>query len=133
MRSDCLIGPYFFDEAVKATPYSTMLETELLDRGHMDVVWLQHDRPQAHRYLCTRRFECFPGRWTGSGSSKSLAPLTWPPRSFDPTTPRNSLRCGIKRRAVRCLCTTNEEISRVVGDFFENITPPMIRGLSQGI
>ena len=45
MRSAYLIGAYFFDEV---TPNSTMLETGLRHRGHLDVVWLQHDRPQAH-------------------------------------------------------------------------------------
>jgi len=54
MKSDFLIGLYFFDEAVKTTPYSTMLETGLLDRGHMDVAWLQHDRPRAHFAISVR-------------------------------------------------------------------------------
>ena len=47
MRSLYLIGPYFFDEAVNATPCLTMLETRLRHRGHMDFVWQQHDRAQA--------------------------------------------------------------------------------------
>ena len=54
MRLDCLIGPYFLDEVVKETPYSTMLETGLRHRRHMDLVWLQHDKPQAHFALSVR-------------------------------------------------------------------------------
>jgi hypothetical protein len=54
MRSDGLNGPYFFEEAVKATPYSTMSETGLRHMGHMDVGWLQHDRAQSNFSLSMR-------------------------------------------------------------------------------
>jgi hypothetical protein len=53
MRSDYLNGPYFFEEAVKATPYSTMLETGLRHVGHIDV-WLQQERAQANFALSMR-------------------------------------------------------------------------------
>jgi len=54
MMPDYLIGPYFFDAAVKATPCSIMLKTTLRPRGRMEVVWLQHDRLQAHFTLSMR-------------------------------------------------------------------------------
>jgi len=54
MMPDYLNGPYFFDAAVNATPYSTMLKTALRPMGRMEVVWLQHDRLQAHFTLSMR-------------------------------------------------------------------------------
>ena len=75
-----------------------MLETwlipQLRDRGLLDDVWLQHDGAPAHFTLSVRDIlnERFPGRWIGRGSPTSPAPLPWPPRSPDLTTPDNS--CG---------------------------------------
>jgi len=97
-----LIGPYFFDRPVNAASYSAMLETwlvtQLRDRGLLDDVWLQHDGAPAHFVFSVRDVltEHFPGRWIGRGSPTSPAPLPWPPRSPDVTTPNNS--CGVLSR-----------------------------------
>jgi len=97
MTSDYLIGPYFFDGLVNAASYLAMLETwfipQLRDRGLLDDEWLQHDEAPAHFALSVRDVlnERFPGCSIGRGSPTSLAPLPWPPRSPDLTTPDNSL------------------------------------------
>ena len=106
MTSDYLIGPYFFNGPVNAASYSAMLETwlipQLRDRGLLDDVWLRHDGAPAHFALSVSNVlnERFPGRWIGRGSPTSPAPLPWPPRSPDLTTPDNSLWGIIKGRVV---------------------------------
>ena len=96
MTSDYLIGPYFFDGPMNAASYSALLETwlipQLRDRGLLHDVCLHHDGAPTHFALSVRDVlnEHFPGRWIGRGSPTSLAPLPWPPRSPDLTTPDNS-------------------------------------------
>jgi hypothetical protein len=97
-----IIGPYFLDGPVKAASYSAMLETwlipQLIDRGLLGDVWLQHDGATVHFTLSVRDVlnEHFPGRWIGRGSPTSPSPLPWPPRSADLTTTDNSLWCIMK-------------------------------------
>jgi len=137
MTSDYLIGPYFFDGPVNAASYSAMLETwlipQLRDRGLLDDVWLQHDGAPAHFALsvCDVLNEHFPGRWIGRGLPTSRAPLPWPPRSPDLTTPDNSLWGIIKGRVAACRYNNNEDLRRVVVDAFRTITPKMLRCMSQ--
>ena len=66
----------------------------------LDDVWLQHDVATAHFALCVRDIlnERFPGRWIRRGSPTSPAPLSWPPRSPDLTTPHQTIRCGVLSR-----------------------------------
>lgn len=137
MTSDYLIGPYFFDGPVNAASYSAMLETwlipQLRDRGLLDDVWLQHDGAPAHFALSVRDVlnEHFPGRWIGRGSPTSPAPLPWPPRSPDLTTPDNSLWGIIKGRVAARRYNNNEDLRRAVEDAFRTITPKMLRRMSQ--
>ena len=105
-----------------------MLETwlipQLRDRGLLDDVWLQHDGAPAHFALSVRDVfnERFSGRWIGRGSPTSPAPLPWPPRSPDLTTPDNSLWGIIKGRvAARCY-NNNEDLRRAVEDAFRTIS-----------
>jgi hypothetical protein len=137
VTSDYLIGLYFFDGPVNATSYSAMLETwlilQLRDRGLVGDVWLQHDRAPAHLALSVRDVlkEHFPGRWIGRGSPTSPAPLLWPPRSPDLTTPDNSLWGIIKGRVAARHYNNNEDLRRAVEDAFRTITPKMLRRMSQ--
>jgi len=95
MTSDYLIGPYFFDGPMNAASYSALLKTwlipQLRDRGLLHDVCLHHGGPPAHFGLSVRDVlnEHYPGPWTGRGSPTSPAPLPWPPRSPDLTTPDN--------------------------------------------
>jgi len=112
-----------------------MLETwlipQLRDRGLLDDVWLQH--AGAHFALSVRDVlnDRFPGRWTGRGSPTSPAPLPWPPRSPDLTTPDISLWGVIKGRVAARRYNNNEDFRRAVEDAFRTITRNMFRRMSQ--
>ena len=104
------------------------------ERGLLDDVWLQYDGAPAHSALSVRDVlnEHFPGCWIGRGSPTSPAPLPWPPRSPDLTTPDNSLWGIIKGRvAARRYNNNNEDLPRAVEDAFCTITPKMLRRMSQ--
>jgi len=101
-------------------------------RGLLDDVWLQHDGAPSHFALSVRDIlnERFPGRWIGRGSPTSPAPLPWPPRSPDLTTPDNLL-WGIIKGRVAARRYNNEDLHRAVEDAFHTITPKMLRRMSK--
>ncbi|GFG32650.1 hypothetical protein Cfor_04753 [Coptotermes formosanus] len=137
MTSDYLIAPYFFDGPVNVASYSAILGTwlipQLRDSGLVDDVWLQHDRAPAHFALSVRDVlnEYFPGRWIGRGLPTSPAPLPWPPRSPDLTTPDNSLWGMIKGRVAARRYNNNEDLRRAVEDALRAVTPKVLRRMSQ--
>jgi len=73
----------------------------------------------------------FPGRSIGHGSPTSPAPLPWPPRSPDLTTPDNSLWGIIKGRVAARRYNSNEDLRRAVEDAFRTFIPKMLRRISQ--
>ena len=75
--------------------------------------------------------ERFPGRSFGRGSPTSPAPLPWPPRNPDLTTPDNSLWGIIKERVAARRYNNNEDLRRAVEDAFRTITLKMLRPMSQ--
>ncbi|GFG30996.1 hypothetical protein Cfor_07983 [Coptotermes formosanus] len=75
--------------------------------------------------------EHFPCRWIGRGLPTSPAPLPWPPRSPDRTTPDSSLWGIIKGRVAARRYNNNEELRRAVEDALRTITPKMLRRMSQ--
>jgi hypothetical protein len=100
-------------------------------------VWLQQDGAPAHFALSVRNVlnGHFPGRWIDRGSPTSPAPMPWPPRSPDLTTPDNSLWGIIKGRVAARRYNNNnnnnEDLRRAMEDAFRTITPKMIRRMSQ--
>ena len=122
---------------VNAASNSAMLEMwlipQLRDRGLLDDVWLQHDGAPAQFALSVRGIlnERFPSRWIGRGSPTSPAPLPWPPRSPDLTTPDNSLWDIIKGRVAARPYNNNEDLRRAVEDAFRTINAKMPQRMSQ--
>ena len=102
MTSQHLFGPYFFEGSVNATNYLHTLRTWLIPQleelGLIERMWLLRDGAPAHFALpvCEFLSEHFHGWWIGRGSPATPAPLKWPPRSPDLTTPDNSLLGVIK-------------------------------------
>jgi len=117
---------------MNAASYSAMLETwlipQLRDRGLLDDVWLQHKGVPAHYTLSVRDVlnKHFPGRCIGRGSSTSPAPLPWPPRSPDLTTPGNSLWGIIKGRVATHHYNNKQDLRRAVEDAFRTVIPKML-------
>jgi len=138
MTSGYLIGPYFFYGPMNEASYSALLETWLIprlrDRRLLHDVCLHHDGTPAHFALSVRDVlnEHFPGRWIGRGSPTSPAPLPWPPRSPDLTTPDNSFWGIIKGRVAARRNNNNEDLRRAVEDAFRTITPKMLRHIHRG-
>jgi hypothetical protein len=136
VSSRYLFGPYFFEGYVNGDIYLDMLHTwlipQLREKGIMDRVWLQQDGAPAHFAIQVREFldEQFPGRWIGRGSASSPAPLKWPPRSPDLTTPDNSL-WGIIKSHVARRYRTNEELRASVEEAFRTITLEVLRNMSR--
>ena len=60
-----------------------------------------------------------------------LAPLPWPPRSPDLTTPDNSLWVIIKGRVAARRYNNNKDLRRAVEDAFRKVTPKTLRHKSQ--
>lgn len=137
LTSNALLGPYFFTGSVNAETYSDMLEKwvvpQLRDRGLLENVWLQHDGAPAHFALSVRNVlnQHFPGRWIGRGSPASPAPLTWPPRSPDLTTPDNSLWGIIKGQVSARRYNNNEDLQKAVEEAFQTITPEILQRMSE--
>jgi hypothetical protein len=75
--------------------------------------------------------EQFPGRWIGRGSASSPAPLKWPPRSPDLTTPDNSLWGIMKSHVAQHRYRTNEELRASVEEAFRTITPEVLHNMSR--
>ena len=96
-------------------------------------MWLQHDGAHTHFALSVRDVwnKRFTGRWIGRGSPTSPAPLSWPPRSPDLTTPDNSLWSIIEGRVAARRYNNNEDLRRAVEDAFRTITPKMLQRTSQ--
>ncbi|PSN29977.1 hypothetical protein C0J52_25383 [Blattella germanica] len=75
--------------------------------------------------------EHFSERWIGRSSPAAPAPLRWPQRCPDLTTPDNSLWGLIKAYVSRRHYATNEELHNGVEDAFRTITPDMLRNMSR--
>ena len=137
MTSQHLLGPYFFEGTVNGPNYLHMLQTWLIpqleEKGLTERIWLQQDGAPAHYALAVREFlnEHFPGRWIGRGSVERPAPLKWPPRSPDLSTPDNSLWGVIKEHVSARRYATNEELRNAVEDAFRTITPDMLQNMSR--
>ena len=133
VTSTGLIGPYFYEAPVYAKTYSEMLEDYLIpqlrDRGLLDDMWFQQHGTPAHFALCVRNIlnKHFPGGWIDRSSSASPAPLAWPPRSPDLTTPNKALWGIIKDlvSARRYYC--NNDLRRAVENAFTIITPELLK------
>ena len=84
-----------------------------------------HNGAQVHFALPVRDLlnYLFPGPWFGRGWPKSPAPLTWPPRGSELTTPDNSLWGSINRRVSVPHCNANEECHRAAEGVFRTNAP----------
>jgi hypothetical protein len=101
------------------------MSPQLRDRDLLDDVWFQQDGAPAHFALSVRNIlnKHFPGRWIGRSSPALPAPLTWPPRSPDLSTPDNSL-CGIIKDQVSARrYYSSDDLRRAVKDAFTLVQP----------
>jgi hypothetical protein len=73
--------------------------------------------------------EYFPDHWIGRGSPTSAAPLPWPPRSPDLTTPHNTLWAIIKEKVAAG--RYNTDLRKAVEGAYRTITPKMRRRMSE--
>ena len=86
MSSDCIIGPYFFDENVCSQNYVHMLDTffwPIIQRKRQaSKIFFQQDGAPAHYSLMARNWlnERLPNRWIGR-----RGPIEWAARSPDLT------------------------------------------------
>jgi len=71
-----------------------------------------HDGAHAHFIPFVRDVlnEHFAGRWIGSVSPTSVAPLTWPPHGHNVTTPNSFIWSSMNGRLVAHRRTTNKEL-----------------------
>lgn len=136
MTSDHLLGPYFFDGPVNQHSYLHMINTwllpELTARGIADIVTLQQDGAPPHFAVSvrTRLNELFPNRWIGRGSRDLPAPLPWPPRSPDLTTPDNALWGVIKEEVRKQRYANDDQLKNGVRIAFQKITPVMLQKMN---
>ena len=106
------------DEPVKTASYSAIsnawLKPQPRDRRNLTM-----GHTYTSLFLCAMFWTyLFPGRWFGHVWPTSLAPLTWPPRYPELTTPYNLLWDSINRRVSVPRCNTNEECHRAAKDVF---------------
>jgi hypothetical protein len=109
-----MFGPFFFHGSVTGQAYHDMpgkwLVPQLQQAGIKDTVFLQLDGAQPHFALHVRDYlnETFHRRWIGRGLGVSTAPIAWPPRSPNLTTPDNALWGFIKERVSKMPYRTAE-------------------------
>lgn len=102
MTSTYLLGPYFFEGSVNQHTYLQMIYKwslpQLRAKGTADTVYFQQDGAPPHFALAVRNYlnEILPDRWIGRGFLNCPAPMPWPPRSPELTTPGNALWGFIK-------------------------------------
>lgn len=132
-----LFGPYFFDGSVNQETYLRMLNEWLFPQlratGLMETVTFQQDGATPHFALSVRRClnQVFPNRWIGRGSDNAPAPLPWPPRSPDLTTPDNALWGIIKEEVRKHRYTTNDQLKEAVRAAFTTITPDLLKRMNK--
>ena len=130
---NCFDRSLFLKAPVNAKTYFKMLEDylipELRGRGLLNDMWLQRDGAPAHFALCVPNIlnKHFLGRWIGHSSSASPAPLAWPPRSPDLTTPDNALWGIIKDQVSARRYYSNNDLRRAVENAFATITPELLK------
>ncbi|PSN42777.1 hypothetical protein C0J52_18130 [Blattella germanica] len=74
--------------------------------------------------------ELFPNRWIGRGSRDLPAPLPWPPRSPDLTTPDNTLWGVIKEEVRKQQYVNDDQLKNGVRIAFHKITPVMLQKMN---
>ena len=89
---------------------------QLRNAGIQNNVWFQQDGASAHFALAVRQRldEVFGNRWISRGSDNHPAPLPWPPRSPDLTTPDNALWGYIKEKVQRQRYVTTDDLQNAV-------------------
>lgn len=86
MSSDCIIGPYFFDQNVNANNYTNMLQSyfwpAIQKKRIASKIMFQQDGAPPHYSLMARNWlnQHLPGRWIGR-----RGPIEWAARSPDLT------------------------------------------------
>jgi hypothetical protein len=106
----------FFEEPLKGTAYLAVLRKwllpELTSEGIMEHVWFQHDGTPAHfaRTVRDSPNDNFSARWIGRGSPPSQSRRPWSARSFDLTTPDNSLWRFSEGKVAASRYNTNGEL-----------------------
>ena len=78
------------------------------------------------RTVRARLDQLFPNRWIGRGSTQTPAPLPWPARSPDLTTPDNALWGFVKEQVRRRRYSTDDELKNAIRAAFQLVTPQML-------
>lgn len=136
MTQTHLFGPYFFDGSVNQDSYLHMINDWLIPQLRnariQNNVWFQQDGAPAHFALAVRQrlTAVFGNRWIGRGSVNHPAPLPWPPRSPDLTTPDNALWGYIKEKVRRQRYVTTDDLQNAVRVAFQTVTPEMLHQMS---
>ena len=130
MSSDCIIGPYFFEENVNSQNYLKMLKEffwpQIQNIRRCKKFYFQQDGAPSHFGLNVRNWldSKPPGRWIGRGG-----PIEWPARSPD-LTPLDFYLWGyLKQKVYQKNHATISELCDSIRSNIQSIKPDVLKGV----
>ena len=134
MSSNCIIGPYFFDDNVNGANYTKMLDSffwpAIQKKRIASKIIFQQDGAPAHFSLRAREWlhRHLPGRWIGR-----RGPLEWAARSPD-LTPLDFYLWGyVKQKVYKNYHNDLDELRTSITNVIHSIQPDVLKTVFSNI